>query len=153
MADFEFLSPDDKPALLAIQSDDIRARAEQVLKDAGYVVHTIAGHEEFAGRFGQANYQLMILDEGFGGGGPDQNETLRNIQGMAMAQRRHCTFILIGAAFESLNAMQAFQQSVHAVVNPAELDNLAAVVQKVVADNDTFLHTYREVLENMAKGG
>ena len=41
--------------------------------------------------------------------------------------------------------MQAFQQSVHAVINSSEIFLLKQLIEKAVADNDLFLHSFREV--------
>ena len=40
--------------------------------------------------------------------------------------------------------MQAFQQSVHAVINSSELFLLKQLIEKAVADNALFLHSFRE---------
>jgi hypothetical protein len=46
--------------------------------------------------------------------------------------------------------MQAYQQGAHAVVNPSEMFLLLQLIQKAVADNDMFLHTFREVQRQVA---
>jgi hypothetical protein len=61
-----------------------------------------------------------------------------------MAQRRHSTVILFGNSFQTFTPMQAFQQSVHAVINPSESFLLKQLIEKAVADNSLFLHSYRE---------
>jgi hypothetical protein len=40
--------------------------------------------------------------------------------------------------------MQAFQQSVHAVVSSSELFLLKQLIEKAAADNELFLHSFRE---------
>ena len=40
----------------------------------------------------------------------------------------------------------------HAVVNPSEIDNLGAIVQKTAAENDLFLTNFREVQLRVARG-
>jgi hypothetical protein len=40
--------------------------------------------------------------------------------------------------------MQAFQQSVNAVINPSEIFLLKQLIEKSVADNNFFLHSFRE---------
>jgi hypothetical protein len=40
--------------------------------------------------------------------------------------------------------MQAFQQSVHAVINTSELFLIKQLIEKAVADNTLFLTNYRE---------
>jgi hypothetical protein len=40
--------------------------------------------------------------------------------------------------------MQAFQQSVHAVINSAELFLLQQLIDKAVAENSIFLHSFHQ---------
>ncbi len=153
MSDFEFLSPDDKPALLAVNSADLKAQAEAILMGLGYKVHSIATHDEFLSKFQQANYEILIIELPFAGStGVQDNETLKTIQGMSMNARRHCTVFLIGEPFQSLHPMEAFQQSVHAVVNPNELADFESILQKVIGENELFLKAFKDVQMQMAKG-
>jgi hypothetical protein len=72
-------------------------------------------------------------------------------------QRRHAVFLLLGNSFNTLNTLQAFQQSVHAVVNRDEMallgpSILAPIIQRVVSDNDLFLHVYRDTQLQIVQG-
>jgi hypothetical protein len=58
--------------------------------------------------------------------------------------------VLFGFNMATFNPMQAYQQCVHAVVNPSEMFLLIQLIQKAVADNDMFLHTYREAQRRLA---
>jgi hypothetical protein len=49
--------------------------------------------------------------------------------------------------------MEAFKHSVHAVVNSAEMFLLKQLVEKAVADNDLFLHTFRDVQNRVYASG
>jgi hypothetical protein len=69
---------------------------------------------------------------------------LQALQKMPMPQRRHATVILFGDSFQTFTPMQAFQQSVHAVINSSELFLLKQLIEKAVADNALFEHSYRE---------
>ena len=151
-ADFEFLSPTDKPALLALSTMEWMATAQTILGELGYKVHVASSHDDFTNRFSGIQYQVVIIEELFNASTPAENTTLKNIQILPMPQRRHCTFFLLGDSFQTLNVMQAFQQSVHAVVNREELLTLGQIVQKTVGDNDTFLRTYRDTQQRMAEG-
>jgi hypothetical protein len=62
-----------------------------------------------------------------------------------MNQRRHSTVILLGDSFQTFTPLQAFQQSVHAVINTSELFLIKQLIEKAVADNQMFLHSYKEV--------
>lgn len=149
---FDFISTNDKPALLALSTPDWLAMAQTALADLGYKVQTVESHAEFPARFNQIPYQVVIIEELFGGTLPNENTSLQFIQKMPMAQRRHATIILLGDTFETLSALQAFQQSVHAVVNYSEMALLGQLVQKVVADQNLFLANYREVQTRLAQG-
>jgi len=63
---------------------------------------------------------------------------------MPMPQRRQATVILFGDSFQTFTPMQAFQQSVHAVINSSELFLLKQLIEKAVADNSLFLNSFRE---------
>lgn len=150
--EFEFLSPTDKPALLGISNPEFIQAAQTALTELEYKVHVATGHENFLERFGQAQYQVVVLEDRFGNVAADQNVALTTIQGMAMGLRRHATFILIGQDYKTLAPMQAFQQSVHAVLNPADLGQIKQVIIRVMNDTTLFLNTYRDVQSKQAQG-
>jgi hypothetical protein len=149
---FEFISSTDRPALLALSTPEYLAKAKAHLVGLGYKVHVAANHEDFLIRFGQIQYQVVVVEELFAASSQIENLTLAYLQSLPMAQRRHSVILLLGQSFYSLNPMQAFQQSVHAVVNPTEIDSLGQIIQKTVADNDLFLHNFREVMMRVAHG-
>jgi len=144
MEEFDFISPVDRPALLAISNQENLAQTRSALADMGYKVHNVDSHAHFNTRYNQVNYHVVIVEETFANSEPGENRSLHLIQHMPMIQRRHAIFLLIGEQFETLNTMQAFAQSVHCVVNPSEMQLIGQLVQKTSADNDTFLAPYRD---------
>jgi hypothetical protein len=153
----EFIGLNDKPALLAISAPEWLDAAKTVLSENGYKVHAASNHDDFIVRFGRIQYQLVLIEELFASNAPEENVTLRYIQHMPMVQRRHAVFILLGNSFNTLNTLQAFQQSVHAVVNRDEMallgpNILGPIVQRVAADNDLFLHVYRDTQLQIVQG-
>lgn len=143
MADkFEFLSATDKPALLAFSTPEWLEAARTALMELGYKVHTAATHGDFLVRFSQVRYQVVLIEELFAANTPEENATLRALQQMPMSERRHATIILLGDSFQTFMPMQAFQQSVHAVINSAELFLLKQLIEKAVADKELFWHGY-----------
>src|SRR5207247_9104074 len=105
----------------------------------GSKVHTAATHGDFLIRFSQIQYQVVILEELFAANNIGENLTLQALQAMPMAQRRHATVILLGESFQTFTPMQAFQQSVHAVINSSELFLLKQLIETAIADNTIFL--------------
>ena len=143
-ATFDFISTTDKPALLAFSTPEWLETAKVALTELGYKAHTAATHSDFLIRFSQIQYQVVILEELFAANNRDENLTLQALQNMPMSQRRHATVILLGNSFQTFTPLQAFQQSVHAVINSSELFLLKQLVEKAVADNTLFLQTFRE---------
>jgi hypothetical protein len=141
---FDFVSTTDKPALLAFSTPEWLEAARSALTELGYKVHTAATHGDFLIRFSQIRYQVVIVEELFAANEPSENRTLEALQNMPMSQRRHATVILLGDSFQTFTPMQAFQKSVHAVINRSELFLLKALIEKAVADNALFLHSFHE---------
>ena len=153
----EFIGLNDKPALIALSAPEWIESAKNALTDTGYKVHAASNHDDFIVRFGRIPYQVVLMEEFFCAAQPEENLSLRYIQKLPMSQRRHTVFILLGNSFSTLNTLQAFQQSVHAVINRDEMAMLGPtvlgpIIQRVVADNDLFLHVYRDTQLQLAQG-
>ena len=149
---FDFVSTADRPALIAFSTPEWLETAKGALVELGYKVHTAATHTDFLVRFGQVRYQVVIIEELFGANVIEENLTLKAIQQMPVNQRRHATIILLGNSFQTFTPMEAFQHSVHAVVNSSEMFLLRQLIEKAVADNDLFLHSFREVQHRVYTG-
>lgn len=151
-SDFEFLSASDHPALLAFSNPEWLEAARTALVDLGYKVHTAAAHGDFLNRFTQVRYEAVIIEECFAANSLDENETLKALQAMPMNQRRHATIMVLGDSFQTFTPIQAFQLSVHAVINSSEIFLLRQLIEKTVADNILFLHGYREAQSRLTAG-
>ena len=148
--DFDFLTANDRPALIALSTPELQETAKTALDQLGFKVHTAVNHGEFLHKFGQVPYQVVVLEENFSASTPEENESLIALRRMPMTVRRNAVVILFGFNMATFNPMQAFQQGVHAVVNPSEMFLLVQLVQKAIADNDMFFHTMREVQRRVA---
>lgn len=142
---FDFISTGDKPALIAFSTPEWLETAKTTLAELGYKVHTAATHSDFLTRFTQVQYQVVVIEELFGAHTIEENQALNALQNMPVNQRRHTTIILLGESFQTFTPMEAFKQSVHAVINTSEMFLLKQLVEKAVSDNDLFLHSFREV--------
>ena len=146
---FDFVSTSDKPALIAFTTPEWLEAAKSALSELGFKVHTAATHSDFLIRFSQVHYHVVLLEERFAANTIEENLTLQALQKMTMNHRRHCTFILLGDSFQTFTPMQAFQHSVHAVINSSELFLLKQLIEKAVADNTMFLTNYRETQQRV----
>jgi hypothetical protein len=143
--EFDFVGPNDLPALLAISNPQALAAIKDTLVEMGYKVHVVETHLQFETRYNQINYQVVVMEDTFAGNPMEPNPSLQLLQELPMAQRRYANIFLIGGAFETLNTLQAFSQSVHCVVNYSEIPMIGQLIQKTIAENNLFLNTFREV--------
>jgi hypothetical protein len=150
--EFDFIGPSDKPALALLTSPEWLETARNALVELGYKVHSPQTHEEFASRFAQIQYQVIITEVLFNANTPGENLSLTSLQKMPMNLRRHTVILLIGYEFQTLNAMQAMQFSVHAVIHPQELPSLNQIIQQVVAENNLRLGILRDTQLRIAQG-
>ncbi len=150
---FDFVTTTDKPALIAFSTPAWLESAKAALQQLGYKVHTAATHSDFLLRFSQAHYQVVLVEELFGANIVEENLALKALQNMTTSQRRHTTVLLVGDSFQTFVPMEAFKHSVHAVVNSSELFLLNQLVEKAVAENDLFLHNYRDIQNRLLAGG
>ena len=151
-ASFDFLTTSDKPALLALSTPEWTELSKAALSELGYKVHQAATHSDFITNFMQVAYQVVVIEECFAADTAPENRSLTYLQAVSMQLRRHSTIILVGDSYTSFNPMEAFQLGVHLVVNRSEMLLLIQFIQKAVADNDLFLHGYRETQRRVAQG-
>jgi hypothetical protein len=146
-----FVATSDRPALIACSNPAIIDAAKGACVELGYKAHAVTAHGPFLACFSQVRYQVVFIEELFAASKLEENQSLIILQKMPVNQRRHATIILFGADFATFDPMQAFQKSVHAVINNSEIALLKELTEKAVADNDLFLHNFREVQSHIAR--
>jgi hypothetical protein len=153
MADtFDFISATDRPALIAFTTPEWLDMTKTALEELTFKVHTAATHGDFLLRYNRIRYEVVVLEELFCASVLAENQTLQALQNMPMSQRRHSTIILVGNSFQTFNTLQAFQQSVHAVVNQSELFLIRQLLEKAIADNAQFLASFHETQSRIFAG-
>ncbi|MBI5388709.1 MAG: hypothetical protein HZA90_28950 [Verrucomicrobia bacterium] len=152
-ANFDFISVNDRPAILALSTPEWQELARAALNELGYKVHQAATHGDFISNFLQVPYQVVVIEENFAADSAPENRSLTFLQSAQMHLRRHATLVLVGDAYTSFNPIQAFQLGVHLVVNRSEMLLLIQCIQKAVGDNDLFYHGYREAQRRVTLGG
>jgi hypothetical protein len=139
----DFFEVGDKTSLICADpsvGESIRA----TLRELGYKFHTAETSETAIDRMRYTQYDVIIIQENFAGSSLRSNAVLNYLAPLPMAQRRYSFVCVIGPSFKTLDAMQAFQQSVHLVVNPNDLPNLTAIVKKGLAEFESVYRVYKE---------
>jgi hypothetical protein len=141
----DFFELGDKTSLICtdpVTGDLVR----MVLHDLGYKFHMADTGDAAVDRLRYTQYNCVIVDEEFAGGTLLTNPVLQYLSPLPMVMRRNSFVCLIGPSFKTLDAMQAFVQSVHVVVNPADLANLTAIMRKGLAEFEQRYRAYNDVL-------
>jgi len=146
----DFFELDDKTSLLC--TDPLSTQTVRTtLKAMGYKSHVVETTEMAIERIRYTQYDIVVIQDSFAGSSLRANALLDYLATLPMPQRRHSFVCLIGESFKTLDAMQAFAHSVHLVLNPQDLPNLAAILKKSIAEFELLYKVYRDAVE--AQGG
>jgi hypothetical protein len=142
----EFFELGDRTSLICGDGATTEA-AKTVLLDLGFKYHTAETPELAIERMRYTNYDCIVVHESFAGSTLRSNPVLNYLSPLPMPQRRYSFVCLVGPSFKTLDAMQAFAQSVHLVLNPADLTNLQAILKKGLAEFELLYRVYKETAE------
>jgi len=113
------------------------------LKDLGFKMHFADSEDGALDRIRYTQYNCIVIQENFAGSILQTNAVMKHLAPLPMNQRRGSFICLIGDSFNTLDAMQAFAQSVHVVINPYDLPNLTAILKKGLAEFEMAYRVYR----------
>ena len=140
----DFFELGDKTSLICLDSQTTEA-AKATLQELGFKFHTAETPEVAVERIRYTNYDCIILHENFAGTSLRSNMVLNYLAQLPMAQRRFSFVCLVGPSFTTFDAMQAFAQSVHLVLNPVDLANFGPILKKGLAEFELLYRTFKEV--------
>ena len=142
----DFFELGDKTSLVCADPTTTE-QAREALRELGYKSHMAETAEMAIERFRYTPYDVLIIHEEFAGSSLRSNALLHYLATLPMAQRRHSFVCLIGSSFKTLDAMQAFTQSVHLVIHPMDLPNLTAILKKCTAEFVVQYKVYNDAVE------
>jgi hypothetical protein len=138
----------DKTALICADPNTIEA-INVTLDDLGFKFHTPETPEFAIERMRYTNYDCIIVHENFAGSSLRSNAVLNYLSRLPMAQRRNSFTCLVGTSFKTLDAMQAFAESVHLVLNPTDLPNFSPILKKGLSDFESLYRAFRETVASL----
>jgi hypothetical protein len=144
----DFFEIGDKTSLICADVD-VSQMVRSTLRDLGFKFHTADTPELAIERIRYTAYDVIILDEKFAGSSLRSNALLNYLAPLPMAQRRSSFTCLIGPSFKTLDAMQAFGQSVHIVVHRDDLPNFTAILKKRLAEFELVYKTYKDTFASI----
>lgn len=141
----DFFELGDKTSLICADPNTTEV-AKVTLRELGFKYHTAETPDLAIERMRYTNYDCIVVSESFAGSSLRSNVVLNYLAPLPMAQRRYSFVCLIGPSFKTLDAMQAFGQSVHLVLNPADLPNMGPILKKGLAEFELLYRAYRDTI-------
>ena len=145
MAKMDFFEVGDKTALICADPA-IRDAVGATLRELGFKFHTAETGDTAIERTRYNNYDCILIQETFAGSSLRSNPVLAYLAPLPMAVRRYSFVCLIGPSMKTLDAMQAFAESVQLCLNATDLPNLAAILKKGLAEFDLRYRVYKETV-------
>lgn len=146
----DFFELGDKTSLVCVDQASSEV-VRDTLRELGYKFHTAETGELAVERIRYTSYDCIVVHENFAGSSLKSNPVINFLTPLAMPQRRNSFVCLIGPSFKTLDAMQAFGESVHLVLNPIDLPNLGPILKKGLAEFDQLYKSYRDTLATLGE--
>ena len=119
-----FFELGDRTALICADTSTAEA-AKTTLSDLGFKFHSVETPEFAIEQMRYTTYDCIIVHENFAGSSLRSNAAVNYLARLPMPQRRNSFVCFIVPSFTTLDAMQAFSESVHLVLNPADMPNFS----------------------------
>src|SRR5438876_5671418 len=138
----DFFDLGDKTSLVCADSATTDV-AKATLRELGFKCHTAETAELAIERMRYNNYDCIIVHENFAGSSLRSNSVLNYLAPLPMALWRYSFVCLVGPSLKTLDALQAFTQSVHITLNPTDLPNLGPILKKSLAEFEQLYRAYK----------
>lgn len=146
---YDIFEPGDLTALVCVEQPDPQQKIVQHLTSMDYKVHTGLFAEDVSLKIRSHQYDVVFIDENFGGLPISQNPVLAEVIQLPTSQRRNQFIILIGNTVMTNDEMSAFIFSVDLVFNVGDLANLKPVLRRGVTRQREFYHAFKDNLKTM----
>jgi predicted Zn finger-like uncharacterized protein len=136
---------------LVADTDNV-AKIAPALKKLQYQI-TLAKSQEDACKKLQFNtYDLIIINERFGGADPAKNALHKMLEPIQMDRRRKILIALVGKTFKTLDESAAFTLSADMVFNEADFSNFELLLRKALNDAKYKYVVFRQMLKETGRG-
>ncbi len=140
----DIFEPGDLTALVCVDHPDVQTRLIEQLTGLDYKLHVGLFPEDISMKLKTHVYDVVIIDENFGGCQLNTNGVLYEATHLPGTQRRDQFVVLLGGSMQTNDEMMAFILSVDLVFNTADLDNFKPVLRRGVARQKEFYHVFLE---------
>ncbi|RLB44368.1 MAG: hypothetical protein DRH12_00300 [Deltaproteobacteria bacterium] len=97
------------------------------------------------------HFDMAILCDNFDGVDLSQSPIVNYMNHLPMSVRRRIFLVLVGEQFRSMDQMMAFAMSANLVVNIKDMDKMAPILKRALADHELFYSVFMETLKEIGK--
>jgi hypothetical protein len=141
---YDIFEPGDLTALVCIDQPEYQQQVVDQLTSMDYKIHVGLFAEDISLKLKTHVYDVVVIDEHFGGYYLQNNQVLYEAIHLPGGQRRNQFLVLIGTSVMTNDEMMAFIFSVDLVFNVNDLNNLKPVLRRGVARQKDFYHVFVE---------
>jgi hypothetical protein len=141
---YDIFEPGDLTALVCVEEPEYQQHLVDQLSSMDYKIHVGLFVEDISLKLKTHVYDVVIIEESFGGVPLQNNQVLYEAIHLPGVQRRSQFLVLIGSSVMTNDEMMAFIFSVDLCFNVNDLANLKPVLRRGVARQKDFFHAFIE---------
>jgi hypothetical protein len=141
---YDIFEPGDLTALICVEEPEYQQHLVDQLSSLDYKIHVGLFPEDISLKLKTHVYDVVIIDETFGGVPLQNNQVLYEAIHLPGVQRRTQFLVLIGTTVMTNDEMMAFIYSVDLCFNVNDLANLKPVLRRGVTRQKEFFHVFIE---------
>lgn len=146
---FDFLEEEGNTALVCENDPEIVKQINIVLGIMDYSITTAESVRDALKKMKYHTYNMILVNETFGGSEPDANGLLVYLERLSMDVRRNIFVGLLTRRFPSMDNMAAFIKSVNITINPKDINSLDRILARGINEHDLFYGIFKESLKKL----
>jgi len=141
---FDFLEEEGKTALICEESPEILKEITTVLEIMDYSITKAKNVRESLRSMKYHIYDMVLVNETFGGSDPDANGILIYLDRLGMEVRRNIFVGLLTRQFTTMDKMTAFLKSVNLIINLKDINKIDRILSRGINEYELFYAIYKD---------
>ncbi len=135
-----------KTALICITARALSQKIAEVVRKADYRAVVARNPASALSRIEDDQYQLIVLEEGYGGADWSANPVLLYLQRLPMPSRRKSFLCLLSEQTPTLDPMAAFRIGANLILNLQDVEKMPVILDPLLKDHENFYAVFNDEL-------
>jgi len=136
-----------RTCLLCISDNGRAKKIEEIVRQLDFYASFAPTVKLALSKMDQNSYDLVVLDEDFGGNSGSENLVLHHINLLPMHVRRQFFLCLLSTTMTTLDQMPAFHMGVNLILNVEDLDKAKVILTRATKEHRSFYRIFTEELK------